>query len=102
MGFAPTPAHGNACATPGVVATTESGAKAMAVAAAIPNAFISWPFGNRTGWGSRDHLEWCGRVAAALPLPTKCCTVCRFVMGFSAACLDFHFWARLLYQPCAK
>jgi hypothetical protein len=41
-GFAPTPAHGADCATPGGVATTENGAKAMATAVAIPSAFISF------------------------------------------------------------
>src|ERR1700723_3695979 len=41
VGFAPTPANGAACATPGVVATTENGASAMAAAAAIPSAFIA-------------------------------------------------------------
>jgi hypothetical protein len=41
LGSAPTPANGAACATPGVVATTETGASAMAAAAAMPSAFIS-------------------------------------------------------------
>ena len=41
VGFEKRPAHGAARATSGVVATTENGARAMAVAAAISSAFIS-------------------------------------------------------------
>ena len=41
LGSAPRPANGAACATAGVVATTENGASAMAAAAAIPSVFIS-------------------------------------------------------------
>ncbi|BBY08647.1 hypothetical protein MNVI_39650 [Mycobacterium noviomagense] len=41
FGFDPAPTHGADCATPGMLATTENGAKARAAAAAIPSAFIS-------------------------------------------------------------
>jgi len=41
LGFAPAPAHGAAATTPGGVANTEIGAKAMTAAATIPSAFIS-------------------------------------------------------------
>ncbi|HZC52157.1 MAG TPA: hypothetical protein VE441_06635, partial [Mycobacterium sp.] len=39
-GFAPAPAHGAACATPGAVTITENGANAKTAATAIPSAFI--------------------------------------------------------------